>query len=137
MNRILLALLLLLVGAGLVAGFLTVGGPGYARLEKQDAERMRDLHDLGAWHRCLATAGMQADLPRDCPTPVATPDRTDPATGAPYLLRRTGPRSFEVCATFATRIAGEERIEFAQLRWDGQEGCLRYEGLNPDADWGF
>ena len=136
MNRLLLVLLLALVGLGLVGGFLVVGGPGYARLERQDRERMRDLREIGEYYRCRATEGMEV-VTRNCRNPVNPPEARDPATGDPYALRRTGPRSFEVCATFATEIEGKERIEFAPLQWDGQVGCLHYEGLNAEADWGF
>ncbi|QFT57300.1 hypothetical protein FIU94_00570 [Sulfitobacter sp. THAF37] len=135
MNRLLLIALVLIVGGGLVAGFSIVGGPQYARMERHDRERARDLRSLADYHRCvLAQQDRQADgasVPL-CSGYEQAPDLVDPATGAPYRYAETGPRSFRVCATFETDAQKRAATgPSASLVFDGDEGCVVYGG-GPD-----
>ena len=117
MNKALLVALIVLVGAALVAGFSVVGGPGYARMERHDATRLRDLRALSDYHLCMIDQkGPQAgDISVDrCAGYDTTSDRADPATSEPYAYTRLGPALFQICATFET----------APARLEGQRGCL-------------
>ena len=138
MNKALFAALIGIVVAALVAGFSTVGGPGYARTEKHDPLRAQDLRMLHRFHRCnVMTAGTKEDgiSPRGCGGDAGEPQVFDPVTKERYALKTTVNGGFEVCATFRTQE--EQRNTQAGgrsgLQFDGQVGCMRYspQQTNP------
>ncbi|MDX1418543.1 MAG: hypothetical protein R3181_01135 [Rubricoccaceae bacterium] len=88
------------VVAAVVAGLLTVGGAGEARLERLDRERLADLDRI---ERALArdrTRPLPPSLDRDA-LALSEADLTDPATGEPYGYRPLSDSTYELCATFA------------------------------------
>jgi hypothetical protein len=101
-----------IVTAAIAAGLFVIGGPGEARLEKLDGERLDDLRRIrGAVERAgripdamdsLVAAG---HLSRD--------DLIDPATGARYGYRVLTDSTYELCATFAVSSAdlGDRAID--------------------------
>ena len=136
MNKLLFAGAVILVTVALVGGFMVVGGPGQARLEKQDKERVSDLKRIHRYLEC----NQKVETPD--PLPVALDDKTycagfygsinsredltDPATGAPYVYRRISGRDFEICAQFATTVRDSRWwIGSSDLRGeDGNIWCL-------------
>ena len=138
MNRLLLAGLIAVVGAGLIAGFMVVGGPGYARMEKNDAQRTRDLRELTEYYRCaLSRINPEGDgiSPTRCSGYEQLPDVADPLTGEPYRYARLGDDAFQVCATFQTSAETRARTRDTFLTFEGQEGCVVY-GRDGVADTG-
>lgn len=137
MNKVLFACVVLIVGGGLIAGFMIVGGPGYARMERHDIERASDLRTMGDYYRCVLAQKNRADdaaLPPRCTGYEQTPDLTDPTTGEPYRYTRLGPEAFEVCATFQTDAQRDDRnLRYSYLTFTGNEGCVVY-GRDPDGD---
>lgn len=127
MNRVLMVGLIVIVSAALVGGFMVVGGPGYARLEKHDMARARDLQGL---HGFLLCRNDDKVLPKTlesegyCPNFSRQITLTDPVSGDPYIYRRLDDTSFEVCATFATNAQmGKGGFPSGALKFDGQIGC--------------
>lgn len=127
MNRLLLAGMVVLVTGALIAGFVVVGGPGYARLEKADVQRAQDLQRLHAYLQCgHEDTILPETLDEDdyCPSYAGDITTTDPATGEAYAYRRISDRSFEICATFATDPQTVKReYNFQSLTFEGQVGC--------------
>ena len=129
MNGLLLAGLLALVGAGLIAGFMAVGGPGYARMERNDAERTRDLRKLTDFYMCALqqinpeAGGTATDR---CLGYEQIPDVKDPVTQEPYRYTRLGDNAFKVCATFQTSSEEREPTRYDFLTFEGHEGCVLY-----------
>ena len=89
-----------IVASAVVAGLLVVGGPGTARLEKLDRERLDDLHRI---RNAVAYIG---HVPASLDS-LVTADRltdadlTDPETGERYAYRVLTDSTYEVCTTFA------------------------------------
>jgi hypothetical protein len=107
MNRALFALLITFVGAGIVGGLMVVGGPGYARMEKNDRQRVSDLRVLADHYRCTTAPAKTDDgiSLRYCGGPEALPTAVDPTTGAAYRYTKSGETFFEVCAMFQTEVS--------------------------------
>jgi len=106
MTRGLLAGLLVMVTAGLVAGFSVVGGPNWARMEQDDTQRAQDLRNLARYHLCLFKKPATPDpstARSSCENFRSHPGLTDPATGQAYEFRETD-ADFSVCARFQTQI---------------------------------
>lgn len=138
MNRLLLVAVVAIVGTGLIAGFMIVGGPGHARMERYDSERAADLRSLGDYHRCVLAQEDRAEdsvSPPQCSGYEQAPDLSDPATGEPYRFTRLGPQAFKVCATFQTSSQQEARnLRYSYLAFEGDEGCVIYgQGTGADA----
>ena len=90
-----------LVGAAVIVGLATVGGPGAARLEKLDDARFNDLYSLEqsihtVWRRNGAPPPSLDSLGVLPPNAL-----TDPETGEPYDYRVLSDSTAELCATFA------------------------------------
>ncbi len=136
MNRLLLALLIAGVGAGLIAGFMAVGGPGYARKERNDETRASDLRILGAYYRCQGDGFHDDSTVVDrCNGQGRKPDPVDPVTGAAYVvIGPTGTR-LEICAEFETRKLMGRTNGLSALFFDGQTGCVRYARKDPTDSW--
>ena len=137
MNRALLVALIAIVAAGIGGGFWAVGGPGYARMERHDAQRAEDLQQLAMHYRCVDALDPPKDgvSPRYCGGATEMPDLTDPVTGAPYLYSSANALEFEVCATFETAEFIDSNQRNRQLYFDGQVGCLRYRRARAGAEW--
>lgn len=90
------------VAAAVVAGLLITGSPAEQRLLRLDTQRVFGLTQLAR------TAESRWDREQRLPDSAAelvdgqflTRLPTDPTTREPYEYRITGPRQFEVCATF-------------------------------------
>jgi hypothetical protein len=90
------------VAAAVVAGLVIAGSPAEQRLLRLDERRVSELQELARraedrWEsdgRLPDTAGELVD------GQFLTRLPTDPATSEAYEYRITGPRQFEVCATF-------------------------------------
>lgn len=105
--------------------FLKVGSPSRARLERADEERVADLEKLVRAVRSYHARhhALPKDLTLVYPdSDTSEADLRDPGTGRPYEYRIVDPKTFEVCATFATDQSHAES--------DG-----RYPGLEPMPFW--
>lgn len=89
------------VAAAVAAGLLITGSPAEQRLLRLDEQRVAELAQIASaaerrWDREQRLPA--ADELVDGQFLTRLP--TDPTTGQPYEYRATGPRHFEVCATF-------------------------------------
>ncbi|MEW9921509.1 hypothetical protein AB2B41_18015 [Marimonas sp. MJW-29] len=134
MNRVLFAVVVLLVGAAVIAGLMIVGGPGQARMEQRDRERLDHLRQLAEHERCRLVAKGEA-VPDRCRQVIALEDLRDPLTDAAYVTRMVGKTMFEVCAELETDPETLSRYDYARLYIDGQGACLRYRRTGDGADW--
>lgn len=127
MNRLLLAGLIVVVTGALIAGFAVVGGPGYARLEKADAQRAQDLQRLHNYLQCSWEETILPEALSDdayCFSYAGDIPTTDPVTGEEYMYRRISDKSFEICATFVTEAQKSTgRYTSRSISFDGQIGC--------------
>lgn len=142
MNRVLLAIMVTLVLGAVIAGFAVVGGPEYARMEKNDRQRVQDLLAWGEHYRCTLdqeNIAAEAVAQRDCGSTPIRDLKDDPVTGAPYRLIQPDDRRFEVCATFQTTVAAETSdfpgYALRQIWFDGQTGCAGYTRADPQSPW--
>jgi hypothetical protein len=90
------------VVAAVVVGLFIIGSPAEQRLLRLDERRVADLAQLSSraefqWSQEQRLAASAAEL---VDGQFLTRLPTDPATREPYEYRVTGPRQFEVCATF-------------------------------------
>ena len=113
------SLALIAVAAGVIGlGVWTVGGPGQARAERRDQERMADLSTLARHQACLQRQGLEPDDRSDrCPGGAP---RTDPLSGDPYQVETAD--GLRVCARFETPLPRQrwgDRDDF-----DPDTGCL-------------
>jgi len=91
-----------LVGAFIVAGLFTIGGPQTGRMEKRDDLRQKDLRTLRQQVTCIADRQGKV-LPEtitDTPGCTRSKPLADPVTEAPYVYEKLGPKSFRLCASF-------------------------------------
>jgi hypothetical protein len=127
MNKLLLAGLVVIVSVGLIGGFMAVGGPAYARLEKQDLERSKDLQDLFRYLECRPSNEVLPKTLEDesyCPSHRNVFSTKDPVTGENYMYRRLDDTQFEVCAIYATDAQkGSRGYPSRALKFDGKVGC--------------
>ena len=110
MNRILFPLLVIFITAGLVGGFLIVGGPDFARKERHDEQRANDLRKLARYYRCQ-------------------PEVRDPVTGKPYDFALIDDDTFEICAEFETDYQHRRARDLAGMfiwHFEGRRGCVRH-----------
>ncbi|MCC5985419.1 MAG: hypothetical protein JJU42_13765 [Rhodobacteraceae bacterium] len=92
------ALLALVCALAVAAGLWTIGGPGQARSERRDSQRMSDIIALARHAACLREHGQAIDTThRDCPAPAR---RTDPLSGDAYHVEETISGDIRVCARF-------------------------------------
>lgn len=92
-----------IVTAAIVAGFFVIGGPGEARLERLDRERIEDLRRIEhavaeVWDR-TETLPPSLDSLRTADRLLAD-DLVDPTTAEPYDYRVLSDSTYELCATF-------------------------------------
>lgn len=135
MNKALLIAMIAAVVAALILGLMAAGGPGYARMEKMDRERISDLNRIFNYLQCpkakrpLPEALEDADY---CPEYVRINSVSDPKTDAPYIYRRIDDTRFEVCAEF--ELPAESHLSQSlnrPLKFEGQTGCMSGSTL-PD-----
>ncbi|TSC60385.1 MAG: hypothetical protein LiPW15_263 [Parcubacteria group bacterium LiPW_15] len=92
-----------LVAIVIIFGLWSIGGPGAAKMQRMDDQRISDLQNLQSqiiyyWQgkqKLPATLEGLVDSTRGVYVPV------DPETGAAYSYKTTGDLSFELCAKFA------------------------------------
>ena len=90
------------VAGAIAAGLFVIGSPVGQRQERFDARRVQDLRTLS--YQVTAHWTQTQRLPEG--TPELVDGRTlsrlpvDPVSKAPYEYQITGPRKFELCATF-------------------------------------
>jgi hypothetical protein len=115
----------LLVTGFVAVGLLAVGGPGTARIERQDDVRLEDLRQLDAYVRCVADT-QDRTLP-DALAPVETCRAgqrfEDPYSGAAYRYEKLTDTAFRLCADF------EDIARLNGLRSGGidpETGCLQF-----------
>ena len=112
----------LCVALAVAAGLFINGGPGRARKEGRDDDRLRQLQQISANIRCQAEAlGRVPDAPQTtdlCPTPFAL---QNPETGEAYTYIRVDDRNWRLCAAFElpARIRTRDGAQF-----DAGHGCL-------------
>ncbi len=136
MNRLLFSLLIVFVGAGIIGGFMVVGGPGQARMERNDETRVSDLRRLGHYYSCQRDAWQQDGIsPNRCNGQGQKPELVDPVTDGPYRVAGPSETMFEICATFETDVQKRRPTGYAGLFFDGQTGCIRYTRNDPTAEW--
>jgi hypothetical protein len=130
-------LALAVVGAAVVAGLFTIGGPREARREKFDLQRYDDLAFIARSLLCANRRIAHPVLPEKLDVTslrsycsgieVTAAQLTDKETGAPYAYTRKGDAAFSVCATFhdAKRIATlRPRGPNASFAFDPGAGCV-------------
>lgn len=114
-----------LVAAAIVAGLLTVGGPGQGRIERRDSERLSDLHRLESYVACVAALG-DGTLPEslDPDERCAGSDYlVDPFTSEPYRYEKLSETGYRICARFEQvgNVPGHVNPQF-----DRETGCMTY-----------
>lgn len=122
----------------LAAGVAVVGGPSYARMERNDSERLRNLGRLAGSIHCSNESGALPDTLegyRYCGS-VAEFSQ-DPVTDKPYEYRKQNENAFEVCATFElSKIPYTNRYgSLGKLRLEGTKGCLHFERFRVGEKW--
>lgn len=131
MRVALFALMMFLVSAALVGGFLIVGGPQHGRNEQQDMQRLQDLRGLSRYLSCRRSGTkLPVDLDQEGYCNKFRPlSVSDPQSGLPYVYRLLDDNRFEVCAVFKAANVRQRRYTYLDgLRFNGQEGCLTGRG---------
>lgn len=113
--------------ATIVGAFFIVGSPATNRALRMDSQRVSDLTSI-QWQvinywQSKTKLPVTLDETKDSISGTVIP--VDPETGAVYEYKVTGPRSFELCATFgldSLTISGPKTIP------------VDYYG-NPDENW--
>lgn len=101
--------LIVLVGASIVAGFWIAGSPAQQRAIRFDEQRVSDLSTIqyqiiDYWQRKKSLPQSTSDLTNNISGFVAP---KDPESGTDYGYNVKGALSFELCATFATSNSEE------------------------------
>ena len=123
------------VVAAVVAGFFALGSPGDERVRQLDQRRLDDLREIANAVQ-LAVDDSAHGLPDSLTSPIVLRyvqrGVKDPLTGVPYGYRVTGPRTFELCATFQASL--EDGDSYGMDRnWNHPVGpaCFQFD---VDAD---
>ncbi|PZO63226.1 MAG: hypothetical protein DI498_13890 [Paracoccus denitrificans] len=86
-----------------ISALIVAGGPGYARMERRDAERQSLLSDLDRQVSCLIRESGQSEVPTEiaptpaCPSPEAA---VDPFTGTTIRAEQISAQKYRLCADF-------------------------------------
>lgn len=139
MNKMLFPLVAVFIVAGLVGGFMIVGGPEFARMERHDQQRAQDLRMLGQYYRCQPEVyHPRVTAPNRCERQKSKPALVDPVTGTAYQFALVDADTFEICAEFQTD-AEQRRTARARrpsgLSFEGQIGCMRYNRTSAGEDF--
>ena len=119
---------LLLVIAGIGAGFGVLGSPSQQRRVSLDAERIQDLNNIASQLQFQAQGSgkTKSNLPEQLPEALKF-DR-DPVTGEPYEYRRIDEGTYELCATFVTDSRKyAEGQSWLDAQWQHPEGRYCFE----------
>jgi hypothetical protein len=121
----------LLVGAGVWAGFAAAGSPQHARELALDAQRQSDLWAIS--DELTFTNSPDALAPAGLPARIVATRRldgsstaTDPVTHKPYEYDRIGVTQYRLCATFALASDPLEGTQ-AHLRHRAGRSCYRFD----------
>ncbi|MDR5653435.1 hypothetical protein [Ruixingdingia sedimenti] len=120
-DRLTLWLFVALLAAAVVLGLVASGGPGTARAERRDSERMMNLRGLAGHVQCVANAA-GGRLPEAIhPDPACNQDivLNDPFDGTPYRYERSSDTSFRLCAGFERPQVLRPNRDF-----EASSGCL-------------
>lgn len=128
------AIIALCVVLAVAAGLFINGGPGRARKEGRDDDRLRDLQNISFNIRCQAEAsGRVPDAPQTtdlCPMPLVL---QNPETAEAYTYIRVDDRNWRLCAAFEL----PDRIRLGGgAQFDARHGCLLGR-LEPESDLRF
>ncbi|TSC78606.1 MAG: hypothetical protein G01um101425_1008 [Candidatus Peregrinibacteria bacterium Gr01-1014_25] len=142
-HRLFGGLMLVVVLAALIWGFVLAGSPGAERVRKFDERRVEDLRMLRDEIVRIAHDGRWPDertvrLTRQLPATLEDvqeqaqyqrPSIVDPETGEPYTYRIVDRTRFELCAVFAT-----PRDWDVDIVWNHPVGehCFMTDALKPD-----
>lgn len=131
MNRALFVAACALALGTVIWGVSVVGGPGYARLVKNDLTRIDAVNRLGDYYRCAEV--WESQVTREV-TPTrcrqgegAPPDLRDPVSDVPYA--KTGDEGdFAICTELQTTDDRQvtRRAEAYSVAIDGQRACVEY-----------
>lgn len=134
MNKAILAVMICLVTAALVGGFMLVGGPEQARAAERDLDRARLIHRYRAYLLCPGQkARPLPDRVGDgafCPgyaEQYLTPTDGDAAIAGSITYTRLGDAAFELCGRFESTGARMQRILETYPLFEPQAGnvyCL-------------
>jgi len=109
----------------IVAGLLSVGGPGSARMDERDAERVRDLQELRYFVECIA-ASTDGTVPDSLDgSDICTRDlnRADPLTDTYYSYERLSDTAYRLCADFENPARA---AEYFAIPLDSESGCVTW-----------
>ena len=136
-GRVGFALAMAVIAVAVIVGLLLVGGPGQGQRDRFDAERYRELNELGRALLCERGAReVGRSLPQElsvdslrihCSGAGITADNLiDDETGEPYVYRRMSDRDFAICATFhdAGRVLLIGTAVSAGGPFDPDTGCV-------------
>jgi hypothetical protein len=137
-NRILFIAVALAVVGAIIAGGAVVGGPAYARMERNDSERLRDLGRLADSVHCNNEIRELPDtLEAYGYCGVSAEYSQDPVTEKPYEYFKQDKNTFEVCATFElSKVPYTSRYGgLGKLRLEGNRGCLLLQRSRYSGKW--
>ena len=102
-RRVFIGSIVLLIAAAVAASIWVVGSPAEARLRILDERRIQHLQAIEHWVSLYTVAkkSLPSSLGVLSQAPIGFTLPVDPETGQPYEYRITGPRSYELCATFS------------------------------------
>lgn len=128
MNRLLFAAAAFVCIAAMGLGLYVVGGPGHARMVRDDLTRVMHLDRLSNYYRCAQIRQQQGDgvSPNSCRSVDGPPpDLRDPVSDAPYDASVTKD-TISVCAVMQTRDDFEvtQRTRTYNLDLDGRQICV-------------
>lgn len=118
-SRALVGISSLLVIASIVLGFMVMGSPLTARMKKFDSIRISDLQTI-QWqvinfYQAKGALPVSINDLKDPISSVYIP--SDPETKEAYIFEKTGPMSFDLCATFS-RNALNDAIDTSSPYYD-------------------
>jgi hypothetical protein len=115
-----------------------VRGPAYARMERNDSERLRDLGRLAGSVHCNNEIRVLPDtLEGYGYCGVSTEYSQDPVTDKSYEYLKQDENTFEVCATFElSKVPYTNRYGgLGKLRLAGSRGCLHFKRSRFGGKW--
>lgn len=120
-------LLASIAGALVVAGLVTAGGPGKARMEKRDQTRIDALLAASSYVNCVAN---QADgtLPTDPSSAGPCSGQTFPAPpfeGEAVAYDVLGEKQFRLCVSLERPQAVRQNLQYGVIL-DPQNGCADF-----------
>jgi hypothetical protein len=114
---------IILVAAGVIAAFLTIGPPQEARKRSLDQLRIGDLYRIADHFRDEAVRGraMPAALPSSIDAPYDRSDdrpvTVDPQTRITYAYHRLDRQRYRLCARFDTSTMAKAQDDSSAVRF--------------------